>query len=294
MFDKSTDNGLTWLENDINVTGFHINWLVFNVPGIPIVPGFPIINCDLSPGAHNGYIYICWTDQRSGFNDTDVWLVKSVDGGLNWSAPIRVNDDPPGKHQFFSWMTIDQTNGNLYFVFYDRRNYTSVQTDVYMALSKDGGNTFTNFQVSESWFAITPNNYIGHYIGISAHNDVVRPIWTRIDNDLPSLWTALVDSVTAVENNSDQVALYDYVLEQNYPNPFNPNTTIRYQVSDFSPVTLKVYDVLGNEIATLVNEEKMAGNYEVEFNAIQLPSGIYFYKLIAGSFVESKKMLLLK
>ena len=294
MFDKSTDGGITWLDNDINVTGFHINWLVFNVPGIPIVPGFPIINCDLSSGAYNGIIYICWTDERSGYNDTDVWLVKSTDGGLNWSSPIRVNDDPPGKHQFFAWMTIDQTNGNLYFVFYDRRNYTSVQTDVFMALSKDGGNTFTNFKVSENWFAINPNNYIGHYIGVSAHNNIVRPVWTRIDNDYPSLWTAIVDSVTSVDEESNQAVPLDYELSQNYPNPFNPVTKINYHIPELSPVTLKVYDVLGDEIATLVNEEKPAGSYEVKFNAIKLPSGIYFYQLQANGYSNTKKMLLLK
>jgi hypothetical protein len=294
MFDKSTDGGVTWLENDINVTGFHINWLVFNVPGIPIVPGFPIINCDLSPGAYNGNIYICWTDQRSGYNDTDVWLVKSTDGGINWSAPIRVNDDPPGKHQFFSWMTIDQTNGNLYFVFYDRRNYTSVQTDVYMAHSTDGGTTFTNFQVSENWFAITPNNYIGHYIGVSAHNNIVRPVWTRIDNDYPSLWTAIVDSITAVENYSDQVALSNFELSQNYPNPFNPTTKIKYSIPHEGYVTLKIYDVLGNEMTTLVNEEKPAGKYEVKFDGDDLTSGVYFYQLKAGDYIETKKMILMR
>ncbi|MCW8823954.1 MAG: T9SS type A sorting domain-containing protein [Ignavibacteriaceae bacterium] len=294
MFDKSTDNGSTWLENDINVTGFHINWLVFNVPGIPIVPGFPIINCDLSPSAYNGNIYICWTDERSGYNDTDVWLVKSVDGGLNWSAPIRVNDDPPGKHQFFAWMTIDQTNGYLYFVFYDRRNYSSVQTDVYMALSKDGGGSFINFKVSENWFAITPDNYIGHYIGVSAHNNIVRPVWTRIDNDYPSLWTAIVDSVTAVENISDQVSLSKFELYQNYPNPFNPSTIIKYSIPELKFITIKVFDVLGNEIAELVNEVKPAGEYEVEFNAKALTSGIYFYQLKVGNHLETKKMLYLK
>jgi photosystem II stability/assembly factor-like uncharacterized protein len=83
-------------------------------------------------------------------------------------------------------------------------------------------------------------------------------------------------------------------LKQNYPNPFNPTTKINYQIPELSFVTLKVYDVLGNEIATLVSEEKPAGSYEVEFSAMGLPSGIYFYKLQAGSFIETKKMVLLK
>jgi hypothetical protein len=88
--------------------------------------------------------------------------------------------------------------------------------------------------------------------------------------------------------------IYYYVLEQNYPNPFNPSTTIKFQLPELSFVTLKVYDVLGNEIKTLVNEEKVVGNYEVEFNATRLPSGIYFYRLQSGSFVETKKMVLMK
>jgi hypothetical protein len=86
----------------------------------------------------------------------------------------------------------------------------------------------------------------------------------------------------------------EYALYQNYPNPFNPITTIKYQIPELSFVTLKVFDVLGNEIVTLVNEDKPAGSYEVEFNATSLPSGICFYKLQAGDYVETKKMVLMK
>jgi hypothetical protein len=85
-----------------------------------------------------------------------------------------------------------------------------------------------------------------------------------------------------------------FSLQQNYPNPFNPTTSIKYQVSSISNVSLKVYDVLGTEIATLVNENKPAGNYDVTFNASSLASGVYFYKLQAGSFTETKKMIILR
>jgi len=98
--------------------------------------------------------------------------------------------------------------------------------------------------------------------------------------------------VTSVEN--DELVPAEFSLEQNYPNPFNPSTSIKYQVSSISQVTLKVYDVLGNEFATLVNEEKPAGVYEVEFDASKLSSGVYFYKLNVGSFNEIKKMVLTK
>lgn len=84
------------------------------------------------------------------------------------------------------------------------------------------------------------------------------------------------------------------VLHQNFPNPFNPSTSIYYEINNRQFVTIKVYDVLGKEIAILVNEEKSVGNYKVEFNASNLASGIYYYQLIAGEFVETKKMILLK
>ncbi|MFZ2322343.1 MAG: C25 family cysteine peptidase [Ignavibacteriaceae bacterium] len=85
-----------------------------------------------------------------------------------------------------------------------------------------------------------------------------------------------------------------YALDQNYPNPFNPSTTIKYQLPEDGLVTLKIYDVLGSEIATLVNEQKTAGKYEVNFDASSLSSGVYIYKIQAGNFISSKKMILLK
>ena len=91
---------------------------------------------------------------------------------------------------------------------------------------------------------------------------------------------------------------YNYSLSQNYPNPFNPSTNIEFQISNFGFVSLKIFDILGNEITTLVNEEKPAGSYEIKFSAgliyQTLPSGIYFYQLRAGNFIQTKKMLLIK
>ena len=86
----------------------------------------------------------------------------------------------------------------------------------------------------------------------------------------------------------------DFALYQNYPNPFNPTTNFRFRIADFGFVTLKIYDVLGNEVATLVNDEKPAGEYELEFFASELSSGIYFYKLSSRGFSETKKMILMK
>ena len=99
--------------------------------------------------------------------------------------------------------------------------------------------------------------------------------------------------VTEVESESGNVP-GTYTLSQNYPNPFNPSTTISYQLPAYSMVTIKVYDILGREVETLVNEEKEAGYYSIDFNGSDLPSGVYFYKLTAGNFISTRKMLLLK
>jgi len=92
----------------------------------------------------------------------------------------------------------------------------------------------------------------------------------------------------------DNVLPNEYMLEQNYPNPFNPSTKIKFEIPDQGFVSLKVYDVLGNEITTLVDEEKPAGEYEVEFDGKGLSSGMYFYTLNAGNYIETKKMILIK
>jgi hypothetical protein len=111
-----------------------------------------------------------------------------------------------------------------------------------------------------------------------------------------SLWWANTwpNIITSVENDFVDGISGSYKLNVNYPNPFNPNTIIKYQIPEISFVTLKVYDVLGSEVATLISEEKDVGNYEVEFDATSLSSGIYFYRLRAGQFVETKKMVLMK
>ena len=98
------------------------------------------------------------------------------------------------------------------------------------------------------------------------------------------------NAAEVINNN----VIENFVLEQNYPNPFNPSTKISWQSSIGSIQVLKVYDLIGNEVATLLNEFKEAGSYEIEFNAINLPSGVYLYKLETGNVVQTKKMVLIR
>ena len=100
--------------------------------------------------------------------------------------------------------------------------------------------------------------------------------------------------VTAVEEETNPTTVTNFELQQNYPNPFNPSTKIKYSLAEQSQVTLKVYNILGKEIATLVNEVKGNGNHEVSFDGSGLASGVYFYTLQAGKITQTRKMILMK
>jgi hypothetical protein len=190
-FDRSKDGGKSWLEKDIVAAIIHGGWNV-DVPGIMRCNGMPILVCDNSTGPNKGTLYICWGDTKNGDSDTDVWLISSKDEGDTWSEPVRVNDDAAGKHQFFPWLAIDQTNGNLHIVFYDRRFYSDNNTDVFLASSADGGNTWFNERISDKPFTPTSDVFFGDYNNISVVNGTVRPIWTRLENGQLSVWTALI------------------------------------------------------------------------------------------------------
>ena len=294
VMNKSTNAGINWMSEDKFVTTQPGGW-DYAVPGIYRANGLPITACDISNGPYRGNLYINWSDQRNGPTDTDVFLIRSTDGGNTWSSVKRVNDDPAGKQQFFTWMTIDQTTGYLYFVYYDRRNYTGNQTDVYMAKSTDGGETFVNFKVSATPFTPTSGTFFGDYTNVSATNNIVRPIWARLDNTALSIYTAIVDFTTNINivdsNLPESMKLYD-----NYPNPFNPKTKIKFDITNdvTSKVTLTIFDSNGKEISKLVDSILNPGTYEVEWDGSNFASGSYFYKLESSGFSDTKTLILLK
>ncbi|HED37679.1 MAG TPA: T9SS type A sorting domain-containing protein [Ignavibacteria bacterium] len=183
---------------------------------------------------------------------------------------------------------IDQNNPNLLYAV-SQSWYgiwlPNINPGVYK--SSDGGNTWNNITGNLShtlidFIKLNPNNTSQLFVGTGGGG-----LWAR-------------NLVTGIEEDNVSFPA-KFGLHQNYPNPFNPSTTISYSIPSVGrnlSVLLKVYDVLGREVATLVNEEKSAGIYKVNFNASSLASGIYFYRIITGSanggFVQTKKMILLK
>lgn len=140
-------------------------------------------------------------------------------------------------------------------------------------------------------FVSDRNGHYEIYVMDSTGNNQTRLTFSNVHAIQPDWCPTGIVGFELEEGNDN---LLNYQLYQNYPNPFNPVTKINYQIPEFASVTLIVYDVLGSEIANLVNEKKSEGSYEVRFDGSGLPSGIYFYQMKAGNIVETKKMVLLK
>ncbi len=288
QFTKSTDYGQTWSPN-VFVDPQPGGW-DYDIPGIYRANGLPVTLCDTSGGPYHGTIYINWSDQRNGMNDTDIWLKKSTDGGATWSEAIRVNNDTGSTHQFLSWMTIDQTTGYLYAVFYDRRSDDGVATDVYLARSTNGGETFSNYKINELTFYPQSNIFFGDYINIAAHDGVIRPVWMTLNNGQLKLFTALIneDMFVSVPDANHVVDLH-----RSYPNPATGKAYIPFKIYRSGTIDLYLSDAQGNRVAQLVkNRDYTAGKhiYTLDIDAFRLSPGLYFYTLVSENTTLTGKL----
>jgi hypothetical protein len=166
VIDKSTDGGWTFGRDKV-IADMPGGWDL-PVPGLERHNGMPVTAVDLSSGPHKGSVYVNWIDERNG--DPDVFVAASRDGGATWSAPVRVNDDPKGAVQMFTWMAVDPVDGSLNLVFHDRRGQPGKITGVTLARSVDGGKTFVNYPVPMTPFDCCESSaFFGDYNGIDAY-----------------------------------------------------------------------------------------------------------------------------
>jgi hypothetical protein len=219
------------------------------------------------------------------WNDKDSSYIYRLDYTFN--SQFFVSDS---NGLFGSWK-LRYTSPNNLFISID----TSISGSIYLAENKniyhssDFGGNFTLIK--------TMDNYI---LGIykKPSSDKLYVMDEQYIYQITDTSTEIIKSATISDIEYDEPIVQEFHLSQNYPNPFNPSTRIKYQVSSISHVTLKVYDVLGNEIATLVDEEKSPGTYEVTFNPESsiryTASGVYFFKLISDKYKATRKMLYLK
>ena len=190
-FDRSYDEGNTWLRNDLLIAKQEGGWTL-EIPGLERSNGLPVLAIDNSTSRYHGTLYLVWADQKNGKDDTDIWLIRSTNRGDYWSKPVRINTDDSRTHQFLPWISVDPTNGHVYIVYYDRRNYEDNQTDVYLSYSFDGGNTFKEVKISETPFIPDAGKFFGDYTNIDAYGGVVTPIWTRMDSGKTSVLTTII------------------------------------------------------------------------------------------------------
>ncbi len=300
-FASSSNGGANW---SVKENIFDMNGIagVLSQKGNIRVNGLPRIDVDKSGGARNGWIYIVTTQKNlpPAGSDPDIILNRSTDGGTTWSAGIRVNRDAVnnGKIQYFPAIHVDDF-GSINIIFYDDRNTTSDSTGVFLSRSTDGGNSWNEYEISDHNFKPVPigglgMGYQGDNIGLTSSGNILLPVWMDNSSGLYQIWTCRININILGIDDSDTEIPFKLELNQNYPNPFNPYTIITYQLPISTHVTLKIYDILGREVATLVDDMKGVGRYEIKWNSEKLSSGVYLYKLSAGRFVEVKKMLLLR
>lgn len=215
---------------------------------------------------------------------------------------FTIKDNPPSQEAVFpysyntNWMqTITETSAFNGTPLFQSTYSIDVTVDAYGTMTLPGGASFvalrSRYVETDVVNTTVDYNFVsieGARVSLYA-SDSNPPVSGVINIDGYSWNTAIGSAVEQIDNLPE-----DYSLSQNYPNPFNPSTAINFSIPEASYVSLKIFNSLGEEIETLVSEELSAGSYKYDWNATNLPSGIYFYKLQTGIFVETKKMILLK
>jgi photosystem II stability/assembly factor-like uncharacterized protein len=283
---RTNNGGMSWSQTNldsfptpikIQFINTSTGWMLCNSPGMGCWGG--LFKTSDSGNTWNLSLDYCWSDFQ--FNDMNNGIaVKGVNSwsGEQWGIISKTTDGGE------TWSS-DSIYSPAYDVFFVNNNTVATLghhygDDVICYWSTDAGST---------WISRSTGIYEDmHHIFFT--NELNG--WMIGNNG--AIYHTTNGGVTFVEEEQIDNAPSEFLLSQNYPNPFNPTTKIKYSVPQSSNVIIKVYDLLGNEIETLVNEEKAAGTYELTWNAVNLPSGVYFYQLCAGSFIETKKMLLLK
>ncbi|WP_304129941.1 T9SS type A sorting domain-containing protein [Ignavibacterium album] len=282
----STNNGSSWSGINVSSAGSTFNTFVFS-------------GTNIFAGASGGGVFLSidnglsWNAVNTGLTDTDVLSLAVKDdtlfaGTFNsgvWKRPLaeivpvelvsftaNVNENDV----ILNWNTATETNNSGFQI--ERSENLEAEHAVWEMVGFVSGSGTTTEPTSYS--------FTDKHLSSGKYQYRLK----QIDFD----GTFEYSSIIEVEITSPT----SFALEQNYPNPFNPSTKIRFNIpdvgSELAQTTLKVYDVLGNEVAILVNEEKPSGRYEIEFDASSLTSGVYFYRLQSGSFIETKKMILLR
>jgi hypothetical protein len=273
----STTLGDNWAPVNTGLNSIYVNALLAN-------------GHDLYAGTWGGGVFRSsdygahWTDVNTGLTDRYVWSFTANANGANVFAGTDTGGVYVTTNRGASWSPVNNglsdstvyvllTNGSqLYAGTWGTGVFVSTNNGINWASRSFGLDSLALYDLS---LAVADSNV---FVGTSG-----RGVWRR----------SLMD-ILSVDQTVNPALPTAFSLEQNYPNPFNPTTSIKFQVQSSTLVTLKVFDLLGRQAATLVNEQKSAGKYLVQWNAKNFASGVYFYRLTAGSFSATRKLVLLR
>jgi hypothetical protein len=303
-FAYSTNGGVNWIvsQNIFDMNG--INGTLSSKNNIR-VNGLPSMDIDLSGGIRNGWIYIVTAEKNlaPAGNDPDIIFHYSTNYGISWSQGIRVNQDNinNGKIQYFPAIKVDYYGG-INILYYDDRRTSSDSAEVFLSRSTNGGLNWIDYPISGHKFKPKPitggaSSYQGDFISLEFTNNKLIPLWMDDYSGIYQIWTVPVDiSTFGIKKIENQIPESTKILNI-YPNPFNQSANIRFQLSRADIVTIKIYNNLGKEVSVtdgLVNEILQPGSYEINWNADNLPSGVYFISLSAGKYKQVSKALIIK
>ncbi|MBI5401986.1 MAG: exo-alpha-sialidase [Ignavibacteriae bacterium] len=261
-YKRSTDAGVTWgtdtrLSNNTNVS---------KTPSVAI---------------SGSVVNVVWCDLRDG--NEEIYLKRTTNAGANWGTETRLTIDTNSS----TFPSITMSDSFTHIVWKDKRNGNA---EIYYKRSTNAG---VNWEADTR---LTNNTSNKDYASLAASNSMVHVLWSDYRHEATEKYykrNPTGNVISGIQHISSEIPT-SYSLSQNYPNPFNPTTKIKFDVARVGDVKIAVYDAMGREVQTLVNESLQSGTYEAEFDGSQLTSGVYFYKLITGDFTETKKMLMIK
>ena len=190
FLDRSFSSNL-WLENDINIQPLTPGWKQ-QVPGYDYVSAAPMLLMDQSKGTYRGCLYLSWSDQRSGDDDTDVWFTRSNNHGDNWSNPTQLGSAVAKTHQYGVRMAVDQVTGYVYLLYFERADYDNDLSDVMLAYSTESGGSFKTVKLNAQPVATADPAGAGIYLDIAAFNGLIVPVWMQAKGDGFSVMAAPV------------------------------------------------------------------------------------------------------
>jgi hypothetical protein len=291
---RSQDNGVTWLEKEI-IIGTQKNGWDYKVDGVFRANGMPFSACDVNvKSPYAGRLYVCYSDEKNGEKNKDVFLMYSDDKGNTWSDPILITYFPNHKEQFMQHFTIDEATGYLYVLYYDRRNdLDNNLTDVYLSVSRNGGQLWESHRLTEKPFKPAPSVFFGDYIGVSVYNGIIRPIWMQLDeNKKLGVYTCLL-SDEQLKNKSALKTNLQLSKSQSWK--FDAKVKLPFSLNEATNVSVALYDPLDSKSEAIIvkNKKCKKGEQTLSINTkkLKLDNKTYVVVFYANNMCETNWLL---